>query len=66
MDNWTPDQIVDELIRLMNEAYPALKEYTSIVVFYITVRRALSIGSYFNKAGAYSIEKVADIIEYMA
>ena len=48
MDNWTPDQILDELIRLLNESYPALKEYTSIVVFYITVRRALNISSYFN------------------
>jgi len=48
MDNWTPDQILDELIRLLNETYPALKDYTSIVVFYITVKRALSISSYFN------------------
>ena len=38
MDNWTPDQILDELIRLLNETYPMLKDYTSIVVFYITVR----------------------------
>ena len=48
MDNWTPDQILDELIRLLNETYPAVKDYTSIVVFYITLRRALSISSYLN------------------
>ncbi len=66
MDYWTLDQILEELIRLLNDTYPMLKDYTSIVVFFIAVRKILSIATSFDRAAAYSIEKVADIIDYMA